>query len=510
MAKLLIVDDELSMRQFLTHLFQRDGHAIRVAENGRKAMAMLREQSADVIISDVKMPDMGGIELLRAARELNPDIEVIMMTAFANEQTAHEAFLLGAFDFVHKPFDNNLLKEKVARALQKISIVKEKQALQVENEALIKGQRARGQLGNIIGRSDRMQSVYQMIETVAQVQSTVLITGESGTGKELVARAIHDLSPRAQKPFVSVNCGAFTETLLESELFGYVKGSFTGANANRKGLFEAADQGTIFLDEIGEMSAAMQVKLLRVLQERKVRPVGAHEESEINTRVIAATNRDLGMMVKDATFREDLFYRIAVIPMELPPLRERGSDIPELAEYFIGKYCQQTGRSITISSPAMRLLEAYSWPGNVRELEHTIERAVALERTDMIQPERLPEQVTNYSPIRISSDLQLPADGINLTAHLDQLEKTYVMEALKRTEGNQTNAADLLKMSVRSLRHLLDKHGIRGLTAQMRDERRTDAVPRRRATDPYPRRRSEDGDDQAEDSGQAASAGEAS
>jgi two-component system response regulator PilR (NtrC family) len=509
MANILIVDDELSMRQFLTHLFQRDGHAIRVAENGRKAMSMLREQSADVIISDVKMPDMGGIELLRAARELNAEIEVIMMTAFANEQTAHEAFLLGAFDFVHKPFDNDLLKEKVARALQKISIVKEKQALQVENDALIKGQRARGQLGNIIGRSERMQSVYQMIETVAQVQSTVLITGESGTGKELVARAIHDLSPRAQKPFVSVNCGAFTETLLESELFGYVKGSFTGANTNRKGLFEAADQGTIFLDEIGETSPAMQVKLLRVLQERKVRPVGAHEESDINTRVIAATNRDLGAMVKNGTFRDDLFYRVAVIPMELPPLRERGSDIAELAEHFIAKYCRQTGRSVNLSSPVMRLLEAYSWPGNVRELEHTIERAVALERTDMIQPERLPQQITNYSALRISSDLQLPDSGINLTAHLDQLEKTYVLEALKRTDGNQTNAADLLQMSVRSLRHLLDKHGIRGLTAQMRDERRAgEPIPRRRSTDPYPRRRTDDYDDEASASGQAASAGE--
>ena len=352
-----------------------------------------------------------------------------------------------------------------------------------------------------------MQSVYQMIETVAAVQSTVLITGESGTGKELVARAIHDLSPRAQKPFVSVNCGAFTETLLESELFGYVKGSFTGATANRKGLFEAADRGTIFLDEIGEMSPAMQVKLLRVLQERKVRPVGAHEELEVNTRVIAATNRDLSAMTRDGSFREDLYYRVSVIPMELPPLRERGQDITELAEHFIEKYCTQQGRQMTISGPAMRLLESYSWPGNVRELEHTIERAVALERTEMIQPERLPEQVTNYSQTRITSELQLPEDGINLTAHLDQLEKTYILEALRRTDGNQTNAAELLKMSVRSLRHLLDKHGIRGLTAQMRDERRTDSNPRRRASDPYPRRREEDTD---ESSGQAASAGERS
>src|SRR5947208_9801719 len=508
MPNILVVDDELSMRQFLTHLFQREGHTVRVAENGCRAMALLREQPADVVISDVKMPDMGGIELLQAARELNSNIEVIMMTAFANEQTAHEAFLLGAFDFVHKPFDNNLLKEKVARALQKISIVREKLALQVENEALIKGQRARGQLGNIIGRSDRMQSVYQMIETVAVVQSTVLITGGSGTGKELVARAIHDLSPRTQKPFVSINCGAFTETLLESELFGYIKGSFTGATANRKGLFEAANQGTIFLDEIGDMSTAMQVKLLRVLQERKVRPVGAHAETEVDTRVIAATNRDLSALVKDGGFREDLFYRVSVIPIELPLLRERGADITELTEHFIKKFCAQTGRALSITAQAMRLLEAYSWPGNVRELEHTIERAVALEKTDTIQPERLPEQITNYNHVRVTSETELPGEGLNLTAHLDQLEKTYLLEALRRTDGNQTTAAELLKLSVRSLRHLLDKHGVRGLTAQMRDDRRDEPTLRRRATDPHPRRRGEVSSESTNDSEQAARAGE--
>jgi two-component system response regulator PilR (NtrC family) len=502
MSNILIVDDELSMRQFLTHLFQRDGHLIRTAENGRQAMELLRQQPADVVISDVKMPDMGGIELLRAARELQPNIEIIMMTAFANEGTAHEAFKLGAFDFVNKPFDNDVLREKVSRALKQIS-------LKDENEVLIKGQRARGKLSNIIGHSDQMQAVYQMIETVAQVQSTVLIIGESGTGKELVARAIHDLSPRAQKPFVSVNCGAFTETLLESELFGYTKGSFTGATANRKGLFEAGEQGTIFLDEIGETSPAMQVKLLRVLQERKVRPVGAHEETEVNTRVIAATNRDLSALVKDGTFREDLFYRVSVIPMVLPPLRDRGVDIAELAEHFIQKFCTQTGHQVSLSPQALRLLENYYWPGNVRELEHTIERAVALEKTDTIQPERLPEQVTNYNPARIASELELPTEGINLTAHLDQLEKTYVLEALRRTDGNQTNAADLLKMSVRSLRHLLDKHGIRGLTAQMRDERRTsETIPRRRTNDPYPRRRDEDIEERPNSSGHAARAGE--
>jgi two-component system response regulator PilR (NtrC family) len=493
MANLLVVDDELGMRQFLTHLLQREGHTVRVAGNGNEAMALLREERADVLLSDVRMPDMGGIDLLKTARELLPDIEVIMMTAFANVDTARDAFLLGAFDFVQKPFDNDLLKETVARALAKVSLVREREALLEENKALIQGQRTRGKLGNIIGRSARMLSLYQMIETVAQVQSTVLVTGESGTGKELVARAIHDTSPRAEKPFVSVNCGAFTETLLESELFGYVKGSFTGANANRKGLFEAANSGTIFLDEIGEMSSAMQVKLLRVLQERKVRPVGATEETNVDTRVIAATNRDLASMVSSGTFREDLYYRISVIPIELPPLRERSEDISELANHFVEKFCAPTGRKLGVSENAMRLLERYSWPGNVRELEHTIERAVALEHTSTIEPERLPEKITNYNPYRVAEAMEFPEEGINITAHLDQLEKSYLVEALRRTSGNQTNAAELLKLSVRSLRHLLDKHGIRGLTAQMRDERRgADSTPRRRATDPTPRRRSDD------------------
>ncbi|HEX8922423.1 MAG TPA: sigma-54 dependent transcriptional regulator, partial [Pyrinomonadaceae bacterium] len=446
-----------------------EGHLVRTAENGRRGLEMLREEAADLIVSDVKMPDMGGIELLREARSLLPDVAVVMMTAFATVDTAREAFKLGADDFITKPFDIDELKLIVAKALERLTLKKEVEALKIEKEALIKEQRERGSLGNIIGHSERMQAVYQMIETVAEVQSTVLVTGESGTGKELVARAIHDLSPRAERPFVSINCGAFTETLLESELFGYVKGSFTGANTNRKGLFEAANRGTIFLDEIGEMSPAMQVKLLRVLQERKVRPVGAHEEIEIDTRVIAATNRDLSQMVKDNQFREDLFYRVSVIPIELPPLRERTEDIVELAEHFVKKFCAQTGRQVSISGKALQLLEAYLWPGNVRELEHTIERAVALERTDAIQPERLPEQITNYNPARIASAFALPDEGINIVAYLEQLEKTYVLEALRRTNGNQTRAAELLHLSVRSLRHLLDKHSIRNLTAQLRD-----------------------------------------
>ncbi|MGH9901680.1 MAG: sigma-54-dependent transcriptional regulator, partial [Pyrinomonadaceae bacterium] len=409
------------------------------------------------------MPDMGGIELLRAARELLPDVAVVMMTAFATVDTAREAFKLGADDFIQKPFDVDELKLIVEKALDRLHLVE-------ENRAFKRAQRERGRLDQLIGRSTRMQSVYQMVETVAGVQSTVLITGESGTGKEMVARAVHNLGPRADKPFMPINCGAFTETLLESELFGYVRGAFTGATANRKGLFEAADRGTIFLDEIGEMSPTMQVKLLRVLQERKVRPVGAHEETAIDTRVIAATNRDLAAMVKQGTFREDLFYRISVIPIEMPPLREKREDIPDLVEHFVHKFCAQTGRTISVSEKAMEMLEGYSWPGNVRELEHTIERAVALERSDRIQPEALPQAVTNYNPARAASLFDLPEDGINLVAHLEHLEKTYLLEALRRTGGNQTRAAEILQLSVRSLRHLLDKHGIRNLTAQLRSD----------------------------------------
>ena len=461
MSNLLIVDDEQSYRQLLTLVFEGDGHQIRTAMNGREALELLQSEPAEVIITDVRMPDMDGIELLRAAREFLPDVGVVLMTAFATVDTAREAFKLGADDFIQKPFDVEELKIIVKKAF-------ERHALIDENRAFKRAQRDRGSVRNIIGRSDKMQAVYQMIETVAEVQSTILVTGESGTGKELVARAIHDLSPRAEKPFISINCGAFTETLLESELFGYVKGSFTGANANRKGLFEAANKGTIFLDEIGEMSPAMQVKLLRVLQERKVRPVGAHDEMAIDARVIAATNRDLKAMSDDGSFREDLFYRISVIPISLPPLRERSEDIPELVAHFVKKFCDQTGRQVSISEKAMRFLENYAWHGNVRELEHTIERAVALERTDEIQPELLPDHITNYNPTRIKAEFDLPEAGINLVSHLDNLEKTYVVEALKQTGGNQTRAAELLQMPVRSLRHLLDKHEIRSLSAQMR------------------------------------------
>ena len=461
MAKILIVDDEGSYRQLLTLVFEEQGNTVRTAMNGRQALELLAADPSDIIISDVKMPDMDGIEMLRAVRETLPDLGVILMTAFASVETAREAFKLGADDFIQKPFDVEELKLIVRKTL-------EKQVLINENRAFKRAQRERGSVKNIVGTSAKMNAIYQMIETVAEVQSTVLVTGESGTGKELVARAIHDMSPRAEKPFISINCGAFTETLLESELFGYVKGAFTGANTNRKGLFEAAHNGTIFLDEIGEMSPAMQVKLLRVLQERRVRPVGAHDELQIDARVIAATNRDLKKMTEDGSFREDLFYRISVIPMHLPPLRERAEDIPDLIEHFVKKFNDQAGKNVAMSPKTAQILEKYAWHGNVRELEHTVERAVALERSAEIQPEQLPDHITNYNPQRISAEFELPADGINLVSHLDNLEKTYVVEALSQSGGNQTRAAELLKMPVRSLRHLLDKHSIRSLSAQMR------------------------------------------
>lgn len=461
MSNLLVVDDEQSYRQLLSLVFETEGHTVRTAMNGREALALLEAETADVIVSDVRMPDMDGISLLRAAKEIYPDIGMVMMTAFATVDTARDAFKLGADDFIQKPFDVEELKLIVRKTI-------DKQQLVVENRAFKRAQRERGSIRNIIGHSEKMQAVYQMIETVAEVQSTVLVTGESGTGKELVARAIHDLSPRAEKPFISINCGAFTETLLESELFGYMKGSFTGANVNRKGLFEAANKGTIFLDEIGEMSPAMQVKLLRVLQERRVRPVGAHEEIPIDSRVIAATNRDLQAMAKDGSFREDLFYRISVIPISLPPLRERKEDISELVNYFVQKFCDQTGKNLTVNPKAAQMLENYAWHGNVRELEHTIERAVALERTDEIQPERVPSHISNYNPVRINSEFTLPDEGINFVAHIENLERTYIVEALRKTGGSQTKAAELLQVPVRSLRHLLDKHNIRSLSAQMR------------------------------------------
>jgi len=451
MAKLLIVDDEAGYRKVLRAIFEDEGHDVVTASDGRAALAHLAKRKRDLIISDVRMPDIDGIALLKQAREQDPDIGVVLMTAFGTIETAREAFKLGADDFIQKPFNNEELKVIVKRTL-------EKQAIISENRAFRNAQRQMGTLSNIIGQSEKMLELYRMIEAVARERSTILITGESGTGKELVARAIHELSDRAGKPFIPINCGALTETLLESELFGFVKGAFTGANSGRAGVFESANNGTIFLDEIGDMPLSMQVKVLRVLQEQKVRRIGANDEISVDSRVITATNRDLGPMVENGAFRQDLYYRVSVIPLHVPSLRERRDDIPHLAEHFMRKFSARSGKNVTLSDGAVAALAGRQWKGNVRELEHTIERAVAL--TGDGQPINAEHCCANGAAPAYRRT-EIPADGLHLPAFLNGLEKEYVEEALQRAAGNQTRAAALLQIPVHSLRHLLEKHDLR-------------------------------------------------
>ena len=450
MPNLLIVDDEKGYREVLSAVFGAEGYAVATAPHGRAAVAHLKKEPVDLIVSDVRMPDMDGIELLRKVREIDEDIGVILMTAFGTIDTAREAFKLGADDFVQKPFNNEELKLIVRRTL-------ERRALVNENRALKQAQRASGSLQNIVGTSAKMQELFKLIGTVARERSTILITGESGTGKELVARAIHELSDRADSPFIPVNCGAMTETLLESELFGFMKGTFTGADQNRAGVFEAADKGTIFLDEIGEMPASMQVKMLRVLQDGRVRRIGASQEIDVDARVIAATNRDLQPMVADGRFRQDLFYRISVIPVHVPPLRERREDIPALADHFVRKFSSRSGKSVLISPAAVEALCSRDWDGNVRELEHTVERAVALTPSDgEITPEICCGSTNGTRPIVPP----IPADGLDIRTFLDAVEKDLICEAMRKCTGNRTKAAELLKMEVHQFRYLLSKHGI--------------------------------------------------
>jgi len=451
MAVLLVADDEKGYREVLKAIFEDQGHTVHTANEGRGALEQLKASACDVVISDVRMPDMNGIEFLRAARALYPDVGVVMMSAFATIDTARDAFKLGADDFIQKPFNNEELKLIVERALERKAMIN-------ENRALRTAQRKVGSTANIIGSSDAIRTLHEQIATLAREEATILITGESGTGKELVARAIHDLSDRAENPFIPINCGAMTETLLEAELFGFIKAAFTGATQSRAGMFETAHTGSIFLDEIGDMSPAMQVKVLRVLQERKVRRIGAGAETAVDTRVIAATNRELAPLVEDGRFRQDLFYRISVIPIRVPSLRERREDIPELVMHFIGKFSRRSGKSIGISDEALEVLQNRPWLGNVRELENTIERAVAFTPdSESISVQNCVDQASTNG----HSKAHLPADGIHLPTHLNKLEKEYVEEALRRSSGNQTRAAEVLQIPVHSLRHLLDKHGLR-------------------------------------------------
>ena len=463
--RILVVDDEPSMRDMLRIVLRRDGYDVVVAENGREALGVLERERVDLLLSDIRMADLSGVDVLRAARQMNRDIIAFMMTAYASTETAVEAMRLGAVDYFTKPFSMDELRLKVRQHF-------EASRLKQENVLLKRALNSSYSFSNIIGRSEPMLAVFKMIETIARTNSTVLITGESGTGKDLVARAVHYNSTRRDQPFVALNCGAIPETLLESELFGHMRGAFTGADQNKKGLLEAAERGTIFLDEIGEMNASMQVKLLRVLQERRFRRLGGTDEVRADVRVIAATNQELPRLVAEGRFREDLFYRINVIGVHLPPLRDRAEDVPLLAEHFLAKFAGHMEKPIrAISREAHERLMAYRWPGNVRELENAIERAVAVEQTPTLLPESLPPYVRPNGGGAVhetSEDVQpglcdfpeLP-EGFDLEARGEDFYRHYIGLALERSGGVQTKAAELLGMSFRSFRYYAKKFNLR-------------------------------------------------
>jgi two-component system response regulator PilR (NtrC family) len=460
-SRVLVVDDERSMRELLTIVLRRDGYEVLVAEDGVAAVELMKRERIDILITDIRMPQMSGVDVLREAKRIDPEIISIVMTAFASTETAVEALRLGAADYVNKsPNATNEVRNRVRKEL-------ERKRLQQENVLLKRALKTTHQFSNIIGSSSGMFAVFQLVETIAPTSSTVLITGESGTGKELVARAIHFNSPRKDRPFVALNCGALSETLLDSELFGHMRGAFTGADTNKKGLIEVAEKGTIFLDEIGEMSPVVQVKLLRVLQERKFRRLGGTEEIDADIRILAATNRDLSKMVAEGEFREDLFYRINVIPLRLPPLRDRAEDIPLLAEHFVAKYAAQMGKNVAgISGAALSLLMTHTWPGNIRELENAMERAVALERSPTILPDSLPEQLHEKAAAVVSSAAApvpegFPNTGFDLERHVQDIEREYIAEALRRAGGVKVKAAELLGMSFRSFRYYTKKYNLK-------------------------------------------------
>jgi two-component system response regulator PilR (NtrC family) len=456
MARLLIVDDEKSLCQMLEIAFRKDGHMVETLSSGQAAVKKMDSHAHDLIICDIRMPDLTGIELLEKARDSGNPAAFILITAVPTVSTAVRALNLGADRYVIKT--DKLVEELrlvVARVLEDLALREENTRLRQELLRVFAQ-------NNIVGRSPKIQAILEMVRTVAPATSTVLITGESGTGKELVARAIHEASPRRERSFVSINCGAFPETLLESELFGYFKGAFTGAETNKKGIFETAHEGTLFLDEIGETSPTMQVKLLRVLQERKVRPLGGTVDVPVDVRLIASTNRDPKTMVSAGQFRQDFYYRVSVIPIHVPPLRERKEDVEPLAHHFLRKFSLQMGKSLRDFSPeAISAITLYAWPGNVRELENAIERAVAVSggQDELVRLKSLPESVTGIMPTG-EKVTQIPKEGIDLQSFVAQIEKQYLLEALRAAGGIRTRAAELLHMSYRSFRHYAKKYGL--------------------------------------------------
>jgi two-component system response regulator PilR (NtrC family) len=461
-ARILVVDDEQSMREFLEILFRREGYEVVTAGSVDGALAALESDDFELVITDIQMPERSGLDLLRAARDVSPDTLFVMITAFATTETAIAAMKEGAYDYITKPFQVDEIRLVVEKAL-------EKKVLSSENRRLRHELRTAARDRSMVGSSPAMHRVFEMVTQVAGTKTNVLIQGESGTGKELVARSIHEQSDRREKPFVAINCGAIPETLLESELFGHVKGAFTGAVQNKAGLFEAADGGTLFLDEVGELSPSLQVKLLRAIQEKTIRRVGGTGDRRIDVRILSATNRRLEDEVAAGRFREDLYYRLNVIQIRIPPLRERMEDVPLLVRHFVEKWSRELGRGPSgVSEDALAKLMEYAFPGNVRELENVIERAVALSRTPQIHCDALPPTVLRAGAPEARA--RIPSGGVNLESMVNEYERGLLLEALERSGGVKKRAAQLLGISFRSFRYRLEKLGLDDPTAPDRDE----------------------------------------
>jgi len=433
---ILVVDDEKSQREILEMILSGEGYDVTTAASGEAALKFAKDRRFDLALTDLKMTGMDGIELLSQLLAYDSSIIVILLTAHGSIESAKEALRRGAFDYLEKPYDKSALLETINRALDRLEAID----------------------SEIVSASPKMETVKKMVLKVARSNSTVLVRGESGTGKELIARAVHNQSPRATEMFQAVNCAAINENLLESELFGHEKGSFTGAHAEKKGLFEIADRGTLFLDEIAELDVGIQAKLLRALQERKIRRVGGTHEINVDVRVIAATNRDLRAMVSDGRFRDDLYYRINVLSIDVPPLRERREDIPVLIEYFLKKHTKNTSRLVTgLTAETKKLMNDYSWPGNVRQLESAIERAILLSEGDQITPDDLPTEVRQEVGPAAEGAFKLPAEGINF----EEVERNLITQAMEQTDYNITRAAKLLGLTFRTLQYRLEKFGIK-------------------------------------------------
>ena len=460
MDAILVVDDEQSMREFLAIMLEKEGHTVQTASSGKAALKLMETEIFSLVITDIKMPGMSGIELLETIQRISPDTQVLMITAYGSTDNAVEAMKKGAFDYILKPFKIDEIKLIIRNAL-------EQHHLTQENALLKEELYSRDGLKEIIGKSRTIRSVFQIIHKTAKSKSNVLISGESGTGKELVAKAIHRLSRRAEKPLVTINCGALPENLLESELFGYQRGAFTGAAENKKGLFEVAHGGSIFLDEIGEMKPTMQVKLLRVLQDQEFRRIGGTENITVDVRIIAASNQDFEKSVQEKRFREDLFYRLNVIPIHLPPLRDRREDIPLLADHFLNKYAP--GRKITVTQECIEILTNHPWQGNVRELENVIERTVVLLQGDQITIGNLPQMLIEGANPSGAVTAELPEDGLDFDRVIEEMEKDLLLKALEKSGGVKKEAARILQMSFRSFRYKLSNYELGRLEEAKKD-----------------------------------------